>query len=536
MSVHGQARFGFTPRSNNWTSLRLINTYRVALASGFFAQSFLPESPLFTVYNLTVFAWSSFAYLLVALVIMLSSWIDRRNFQLQVSLQIYLDIIAIILLMHACGGISSGIGMLLVISIVGAGFLGEYPLGIVFAAIASVGLLTEHLYAVNYTFYSGNSTQVGILGATLMATALVTQSLARRIRSSEALIHQQKLDVANLSTLNAQIIQNMQSGIIAMDAEDQIRHINDTAVELLKSRIPSLSAPLEFPLELSIVLPDLYSHLQEWRQSRVLSKRFVSNVADHPDIQVSFSKLESRSHTGTLIFLDDVSTLKQQMQQAKLASLGQLTANIAHEIRNPLGAISHAGQLLGENPDLPTTEKRLTEIIQQHTQRINDIIEDIMQISRGQTPSSDTITLHDWMENFIDTYCSGNESEQNCLTFESKDSDSLIRFDSSHLERILTNLCNNAKMHGNTDLPILIQAFDRQNNKVAIEIADHGPGIDDDLADKIFEPFFTTSHKGTGLGLYIVSQLCELNRASISVAPNEIGGTSFFIDVEKKHE
>lgn len=536
MNDRSPVRFGYSPRSNNWTTLRLINTYRVALASGFFVQSFLPESPLFTVYNLTLFAWGSFAYLLLALVIMLSSWIDRRNFQAQVSIQVYLDIIAIILLMHACGGISSGIGMLLVISIVGAGFLGEYPLGIVFAAIASVGLLTEHLYAINYTFYSGNSTQVGILGGALLATALVTQTLARRIRTSEALIQQQELDVANLSALNNQIIENMQSGVIALDATDQVRHINDKAIELLKKRFPALEGPIEFPFGFSRMLPGLDTHLQSWRNSNVLTKHFVSDNHDHPDIQVSFLKLDTRSHQGTLVYLDDVSTLKQQMQQSKLASLGQLTANIAHEIRNPLGAISHAGQLLAENPELPATEKRLTEIIQQHSQRINAIIEDVMQISRGHVPSPDHIPIREWMQKFHDVYCSSTNTDPNRIKLEIGDQVTTLRFDASHLDRIMTNLCNNAQMHGQTDLPILIRINNHESDQVYIEVADHGRGIEEHELEEIFDPFFTTSHQGTGLGLYIVNQLCELNRATITASSNEFGGASFTIDAEKSND
>nr|MDJ0832815.1 hypothetical protein [Gammaproteobacteria bacterium] len=209
--------FGLQPRSQNWTSLRLLNIYRVTVAAIFFAQSFLQESPLINIQKLTLFAWTSLAYLLLAIIITLSTWIDRRNFQFQVSVQVYIDIIAIILIMHACGGISSGIGMLLVIAITVAGLLGRQSLAVVFASIASVGLLGEFLFSTAYTTYSGTSTQVGLLGAALFATALVTQTLTQRIRRNEAVIMQQKLDVANLSALNAEILQNMQSGVIALD-------------------------------------------------------------------------------------------------------------------------------------------------------------------------------------------------------------------------------------------------------------------------------------------------------------------------------
>ena len=217
------------------------------------------------------------------------------------------------------------------------------------------------------------------------------------------------------------------------------------------------------------------------------------------------------------------------MQQAKLASLGKLTANIAHEIRNPLGAISHAAQLLAENTDLPPTDQRLTEIIKQHSKRINDIIEDIMQISRGRVASRDNIDLNTWIHNFIESFCLSGEASKECFDLQMDSSDLQFEFDSGHLNRILTNLCSNAKIHGNPDKPVTIKIYKNENQTINIEVTDQGAGIASSEQDKIFEPFYTTSHKGSGLGLYIVGQLCDLNDSKVSVNTNEYGGTSFIV-------
>jgi two-component system sensor histidine kinase PilS (NtrC family) len=93
----------------------------------------------------------------------------------------------------------------------------------------------------------------------------------------------------------------------------------------------------------------------------------------------------------------------------------------------------------------------------------------------------------------------------------------------------MTNLCNNARTHGNIEKPTYVKIYHDQRQALNIEIADEGPGIDQFSLDKIFEPFYTTSHQGSGLGLYIVNQLCELNNATISVRQNHYGGTSFCI-------
>lgn len=530
MARNNSVKFGFIARSNNWTSLRLFNIYRIGLASIFFSQSYIPSSPLLNIYSLPLFAWTSFGYLLLAVLITLASWIDRRNFQLQVSIQLYIDIIAIILLMHACGGISSGIGMLLIISIAVASLLGKYPLAILFASIATVGLLGEFIYSDNYTFYSGTSTQVGLLGVALFATALITQSLTQRIRSSEVLIQQQKLDVANLSALNTEILQNMHSGVLALDSQDQVRHINDIAKNLLQSRLSNYDNHIKTPFAVDSILPDVYQALLDWRASPPISSQFPTYIKGARDIQISFHKLQTASHQGTLVFLDDVSGLKLKMQQSKLASLGQLTANIAHEIRNPLAAISHAGQLLAENQDLPATEKRLTEIIQQHSNRINAIIEDILQISKGRIASEDHIKLNDWMPRFIDNFCLSGEAHTEYFDLDMESDNLSMVFDSGHLNRIMTNLCSNALTHSHTEQPISLKIYQNDEKSTTIEVADHGEGIDAKELDRVFEPFYTTSHKGTGLGLYIVNQLCELNNATITVANNEYGGASFIIE------
>jgi two-component system sensor histidine kinase PilS (NtrC family) len=535
MTNSGDLHFGYQRRSNNWTSLRLINVYRLGLASIFFSQAFIQKSPLLNIIDLSLYAWTSFAYLLLALTMMLWSWIDRRNFQIQVSVQVYFDIIAIIFLMHACGGISTGLGMLLVISIAVIGLIGEESMATVFASLASVGLLAEFYYASTQTFFhGGTSTQVGLLGASLFATALVTQTLTQRVQKSEAVIRQKEIDVANLSALNFEIIQNMQSGVIALDREDQVRHINDIARDMLGQLHPKNLAMKAVPFALEETFPDIFLELDRWRHSDTPTTQLLTTGKSGFGIQVSFHDLSSMSHRGTLVFLDNISKLKQQMQQSKLASLGHLTANIAHEIRNPLGAITHAAQLLAESPKLAETDHRLTEIIQHHSSRINAIIEDIQQLSKGRKADKDRVKIRQWLENFVDYYCQTDEIGHNRFELQIDTQSDWISFDTGHLNRILVNLCNNARTHSGIDSAIHIKVYDDREDTTCIEVADQGLGIDEKTIDKIFEPFYTTSTTGTGLGLFIVDQLCDMNGASISVDRNEFGGASFIIHLAKE--
>ena len=516
---------GYKPRATNWTSVRLLNVYRLGLAAIFFAQSFISPSPLLNIVYLSLYSWTSFAFLLLAMIWIVAAWIERRGFQSQVTLQIYSDTIIIILLMHACGGISSGLGMLLIISVAISGLLTEQALAILFASLASLGLLAEHIYSVtNIPSYTGTSTQVGILGASLIATAIVTHNLMTRVRSSEQLIQQRERDVALLSALNQEVIENLQAGVIVLSRNDSIRHINQAALDLL--HITSNKG-----ISLKKDCPKLLAALESWRQSPEIVTPMLPSQTGIDNIQVSFRRLQSQGQPNTMIFLNDVSSIRDSMQQAKLASLGHLTASIAHEIRNPLGAISYAAELLNENDEFGEADRRMVEIINQHTLRINHIIEDILKISRGSPTVREQIDLGAWLPGFINDFCQSGLADPQSFELDIETPHPIVQFDHGHLAQILTNLCTNARVHANPDKPVTLRVFATPVHPVCVEIADRGPGIDSEILDKIFEPFYTTSHEGSGLGLYIVGQLCELNNASISAAPNQYNGTSFILQM-----
>ena len=516
---------GYQPRKTNWTSVRLLNVYRLGLAAIFFAQSFASTSPLVNIVDLRLYSWASFAFLVLALVWLVASVIERRGFQSQVSLQIYGDTIIIILLMHACGGISSGLGMLLIISVAVTGLLTQQALAILFASLASLGLLAQHIYSViNIPAYSGSSTQVGLLGASLIATAIVTHKLMMRVRSSEQLIQQRERDVALLSALNQEIIENMEAGVIVLGRNDSIRHINRAARELLH-------LPVITDISLQRDCPRLATALDSWRKTMSQASQLPPASREIDNLQISFRELQSEGQPNTMIFLNDVSSIRDTMQQAKLASLGHLTASIAHEIRNPLGAISYAAELLMEDRNFDEVDQRMIEIISQHTLRINHIIEDILNISRGDETSRERIELKNWFPAFIDSFCQTGLASAESFHLEFESDFPVVLFDAGHLNQILTNLCTNACVHADTSKPVIIRIYPDSGHALCIEIADQGPGVSSDILDQIFEPFYTTSHQGSGLGLYIVAQLCELNNASISARMNQYCGTSFILRI-----
>jgi two-component system sensor histidine kinase PilS (NtrC family) len=231
------------------------------------------------------------------------------------------------------------------------------------------------------------------------------------------------------------------------------------------------------------------------------------------------------------VFLEDTSLQDETVRQTKLAALGRLSASIAHEIRNPVGAMSHAGQLLAESPRLGDDERRLTEIIQANAERVSTIIGNVMQLSRRDVTRPERLTLADWLQEFRGEFCQTTQAPLTAIEIAPDGADIEIRVDPSHLHQVLWNVCENAiKYAARPDSPVVVELRCGRmagTGRPFLEVADRGPGIDRQAADRIFEPFFTSSTGGTGLGLFIARELCQCNGALLVYEPRNGGGSIF---------
>lgn len=517
-----------------WKPLSLLNLYRSLLASifSFIALAEIHLPPLGE-QNHGLFLSISVGYLIFALLSTLAIRWRKPRFTLQLYLQILIDIICIISLMYVSGGVRSGLGTLLIVALAGGGMLMSMQMAILYAAITALGVLGEEFYIlIKHTDAGPSFTHAGILGVTFFATAILAYLLAKRAHESEALAAQRGADLANMQQLTEYVIQRMQTGVIIIDPQHLVRLINESAWHLLGASTHPLSqrlADLSAPLAAYLVL---------WQENPDREIQAFQPDPDSPEILPRFAKLGA---AGTLIFLEDTSATAQQAQQMKLASLGRLTASIAHEIRNPLAAISHAGQLLAESPQLGEGDTRLTDIIRQHSQRMNDIVENILQLSRRQRSHPEEFPLEPWLQDFITTFCNTQGVEPRYITIDITPPDTVVRFDPSQLSQILWNLCHNGlrysleqtgipqlKLHGGTT---------SESANPYLEVIDAGPGVTQEAIDHLFEPFFTTEPKGTGLGLYISRELCESNQARLNYIPAPGGGSCFriiFADPRRK--
>lgn len=506
--------------SSQHYSVKILLSYRLIIASFLFSQILFVEHSVLNIVNADLYSWMSFIFLISALFWILTSWNNPFYDEQRIAIQIYADIFITVFIIHACGGVESGLGILLVINIIMTSLLCTQAHTLIFTALATIGLLAEHLYvSLTPQGATSSSTQVGLVGIALFATSYVASRFSSEVKKTNDIAKQQQSDLANLSALNNYIIETMQSGIIALDQHYNVKHINQAANTLLQSKL-LLDRPL---YDSHAALFRLFEH---WTHHFDHQDRLYLPEESHiENVQVRFKQIAYEKHHGYLIFVSDLSLIQKQANQQKLAALGHLTANIAHEIRNPLGALSHASQLLAESKNLDKTDTRMTEIIQQHSDRINHIIEDVLKLSRSKQSERECLEIEDWLNQFIKEYCLGSEATIECFAPQFNTHNSRILFDPGHLSQILTNLCDNAKSHGSNSKPIhFITSI--KDQKFFIEIADEGKGIDKKDRSKVTEPFYTTSTKGSGLGLYIVNQLCDINSAQLLIESNQYKGTS----------
>ncbi len=395
----------------SWRALRFFSVYRMIIALLFVGLFWLTELPKpLGVFDTHLFWITTHGYLMAAVAFFAPLQYRVPRFPYQVAGQVLTDILALTLIMYASAGISSGFGLLLVIAVAGGSLLKPGRIAYFFAAVATIAVLGEELYAQLVRFYPlPNYTHAGVLGITFFITAFICHALARRIQESESLAASRAIDLQNMAQLNEQIVQHMQSGVLVIDGESKIRLFNNSARNLLGFRGDIINQPLQ---QISPEVAELY---QAWRAEGHASARAMRPVQDGPDIQVSFRNLTSSADSSVLAFIEDAAILRQKAQQLKLVSLGRMAASIAHEIRNPLGAISHAGQLLSESDRLVDDDRRLTTIIQDHSRRVNAIIENVMRISRRQPSEPQRIDLSEWLREFIDEFVHINELEAGSL-------------------------------------------------------------------------------------------------------------------------
>jgi two-component system sensor histidine kinase PilS (NtrC family) len=545
------ARLDSNINATRWRSLQLYNGYRVLIALLFLVlQGLFSRGGSLPNLGGDLFSTLIFYYFIFSVISAVFTWLEKPNIDVSLPAQIIIDIGFIVLLMHAQDGSQSSIGVLLIIAIASASLISVGRLALFYAAIATIGILLEQSYRnVFLDNTNPNFTPAVLLSLGCFATAWLAYSLAKRSQQSELLASQRGLDVQNMAQINALITHEMDDGVLVVDHEFKIKHHNIQAEVMLGSGLATESGTeneaennkeqgVWLAKTLSEVSPELHGMLRTWMQETEHTLDFAAqnilklNTASR-ELRIRFLPISENRQQGAVIFIEDWSHMQTQAHQVKLAALGRLTANIAHEIRNPLSAISHANQLLQEEDNDPAI-KRMLQIISDNVQRLDQIIKDVLELNRRDRTNQEIIHLENFITDFYAQFCAVEKIPTACFKLEIADTDTLVSFDRRHLNQILWNLCKNGWRHSkNAENSLkLTVSISTKTQIVHIEISDDGEGIPESVRSHLFEPFFTTEKSGTGLGLYIARELADANGAKLQYKTSS-SGTQFIIHLKK---
>ena len=458
--------------------------------------------------------WTLVIYFLAAAGVLAAAQMRFPSVPYHLTGQVVLDVVAMTLLMHASGGIKSGIGLLLLVSLATAGLVARGRHAFFHAAVAALAILLEQSLQMLRNEASGaDFFQTGMLAGSYFVIAGLGFTLARYARGAEQIAAARGVDLANLAQINELVIRDMQDGFVVVDEHGVIRQHNPQSETL----IGGLDMANERAL--ADAAPALAELLGEWREEPKRIFAMLRDARTQRDYQVRFVAIGDQTSSPTVIFIEDAGRIRAQAQQMKLVALGRLTASIAHEIRNPLSSINHAAELLHEVSERSPEDQRLLTIIQANAHRLDRMVQEVLYLNRRDRVHPEAIEAKHYLEQFVRDFCANEKIAVDVIALKITTAHRLI-FDRSHFDQIVWNLVRNARRHGRSQAQSITVLFrdaaDAEN--LVLEIGDDGPGVSVEALAHLFEPFFTTDASGTGLGLYIARELAEVNGARLEYA------------------
>jgi two-component system sensor histidine kinase PilS (NtrC family) len=480
----------------------------------------------------------------------------KRRLLLQIVLQVAIDVGFVSVLYISAGGMKSGLAILYLFPLAGGAILAPLVAALFMVSLATLVLLGESMFQLLSSMDDTSISQAGLYGAAFFAAALVINRLAVRLINQEKLAAERGRDLQIQLAINHLVIADMGDGILVVDDEARIVTVNPSAERMLG--LPGDATHLGKKLK---HIPQLLPIAKEFasrknRQERKLltegeagiyvmikpvrpltlqnattvQKGSRRDLGVHLKLRFADVDAKGLQLNRAIIFLQDVSEIENQAQQLKLASMGRLTASIAHEVRNPLSAISYANGLLGEEVSDPS-QRRLVKIIGENVVRLNRMVEDILKLSRKAHTQSEPLDLFpmfsDMIEEFRETHAVGKDVIQIAGVKPYK-----VWFDPMHLREVVVNLLSNAVRYASgTVHSIQLHFVENGLNRLELHVQDDGPVISPEVRAHLFEPFYTTSSKGTGLGLYLARELCLNNGAMLDyeyqpASPGEAGNAA----------
>ena len=430
------------------------------------------------------------------------------------------DVVGFSMLTYALGGPNLSIGLLFVITVFAANFLLTRNKALLITLAAVIAVVYQQ-FVGNFLDNSnlndlGNSVFLAFLFFVVYA---IGQVAIQRFQILESLNTHQSIELFKLQNINRYILEQIEVGYLVLDEQYKIIVSNPAACSLLG--ISPLYAHEQY--HLANFQPDLFASLKDTALQDGERFQFQSQQTSyHVDIRVQ--KLIVPQQALTLLVLEDAQKINQKVQQLKLASLGQLSASIAHEIRNPLAAIAQANEL---NQDSDTEQKLLlNQMIAKQITRIDKIIKDTLDLAKNKKTQATQIHL----PTFIDDLMHHDLQDVRSSIKLSMLSKHPIHFDESQLRQVLVNLIRNALRHNAQQAEYIELKLHETRSHLLIDVIDFGSGIAEQDLAQLFQPFFSTEINGTGLGLYLSHSICEANQAKLVYVEQKQQGACFRIE------
>jgi two-component system sensor histidine kinase PilS (NtrC family) len=531
MSLSAESRATFWRSLQTFTATRIVITVVLLLYLSFDASRVRLTG--------TAYAQVCVAYVAGALLFALLARLWRHRFLLQLAGQVMADIGFISLLYLAAGGARSGLGLLYLFPLAGAAILAPLLLAMFSAALATLFVLGESTWQILVRVQDPPLMQAGLTGAAFFALVLVVNRMAARLIRQEELAARRGADLRIQQAIYRIVVDDVDDGVLVLGRDGFVFGGNPAARRMLGLDLDGGDVLSGFRLADVPAFEPVAQGFEAWLAccsdaaaaapaDFVTVKRWhegggaVRGRLDQPvHLKLRFARVDTPEGAieRSVIFMQDVSAIENQAQQLKLASMGRLTASIAHEVRNPLSAIGHATSLLAEDLHGPA-EKRLLRIVNDNVARVNRMVEDILKLSRKVQPGGEPVLLTPFLAELQAEFKETQNLPDNMVWIGAAGvGDSYgrsVRFDSLHLREVLVNLLGNAIRYA-SGKPASIRVFPvlDATGRVELHVQDDGPGITPEVRAHLFEPFYTTSSKGTGLGLYLARELCLNNGAML---------------------
>lgn len=460
------------------------------------------------------YIWAAVYGGLIVFSMVFPNWQQQKNNLPNISAVV--DITMMVILMHLAGGISSGFGIL-ILPFIGVSCLlshGRYPL--LYASYVALLLLIGTW--LNYWPFEANS-QAGsnaiihtiVLSAVGYLVALLTSFYASFLNRAANTLSKHRRAFDRLKGLNELVLNHVAEAVVVVDTGSRIWLMNRQAGHY-------------FPYVKVDRHEEMFDILVK-RWQRAPTRNFITHVElGGQGVQVRARPLVREDESLLMLFIRSDQEVAMEAMATKLAALGQLTANLAHEIRNPLSAIRQSNGLLAEEDEDPMTTK-LRGIIDNNIQRIDKMLEEVSSLNKSDRLDAQSINLMKFWLDFKQEFLLTRPEAKNAVHLYMQGGALKVYFDKLHLQQIIWNLINNAWQHGSKQadsITVLVKPTD-DNVSVSLTVMDDGPGVSPENQPRLFEPFFTTRSEGTGLGLYVARELAHANSGQLHYHPEVKG-------------